>query len=174
MTLLLAYMVLFAAVGVLMMGAAIIGQPRTFEHRYSFVVEIDGFAWAGFRDCSGLKMNVGVVEHWEGGALTSYNEAGRVTYDNLVLTRGKTTDRDMWDWVKDVARMSAQVGQVHPNYKKNLAIVQYDRARNEVDRWNVHDAFPVAYEGSNWDNTVDEANVETLELKYSYFDHPGD
>lgn len=163
-----------ALLGLAMVGAAIIGQPRNFHHRWRFVMEIQGFDSAGFRDISGLKANVGLVEHWEGGRMTAYKEAGRVTFDNLTCTRGVTIDQDAYAWFKDVARLAADAGDVTPEYKRDCSIVQYARNGKELRRWTVHQAFPVVFEAGSWDNTTDEAVIETLELAYDYFDQPTD
>lgn len=163
-----------ALCGALIVGAAIIGQPRKFHHRYRFVMEIQGFESSAFRDISGLKANVGLVEHWEGGRLIAYKEAGRITFDNLTCTRGVTIDQDAYAWFKKVARLAADSGNVNPEYKKDCSIVQYDRDGRELRRWSVHQAFPIVFEAGSWDNTTDEAVIETLELAYDYFDQPGD
>lgn len=148
----------------------VIGTPRTFHKRFKFVVEIDGIASAGFQSCSELSVEIAKIEHWEGGALTPDKSPGRVTFADITLERGATNDRDMWDWLKEVADASANSGLVDPEYKRNLDIVQQERDGTTLRRWNVSNAWPVKYLGGAWDNNTDETNIESVTLTFDNFD----
>jgi phage tail-like protein len=148
----------------------VIGTPRTFHKRFKFVVEIDGIASAGFQSCSELAVEIAKVEHFEGGVLIPDKSPGRVTFSDVTLERGATNDRDIWDWLKEVADAAANAGLVDPEYKRNLDIVQQERDGTTLRRWRVSNAWPVKFVGGAWDNNTDETNIESVTLTFDTFD----
>jgi phage tail-like protein len=148
----------------------VLGSPRTFHKRFKFIVEIDGIASAAFQSCSELAVEVAKVEHWEGGVLIPDKTPGRVTFTDITLERGVTTDRDMWDWLKEVADAAANSGLIDPEYKRNLDIVQQDRDGTTLRRWRISNAWPMKFVGGSWDNNTDETNIESVTLTYDSFD----
>lgn len=67
---------------------------------FQFVVEIDGVASAAFEEVSGLDGAVDVVEYREGAdvSATTRKIPGLAKYANVVLSRGLTDSRDLYDW----------------------------------------------------------------------------
>lgn len=153
---------------------SILGAPKTYQHRYRFVVEIDDFARAAFTKCSALEAEVAKVETWEGGALTAHKEPGRVTYSDVTLERGATEDEDAYTWFKQVVAAYKDAGLVSPEFYKNVDIVQQDRAGNEVRRWSLEEAWPVKFVAGEWDNEADETVIEMLTLTFRLFKQPND
>lgn len=149
---------------------AVIGTPRTFHKRFKFVVEIDGIASAAFRSCSELSVEIAKVEHHEGGVIIPDKTPGRVTFTDVTLERGATIDRDMWDWLLEVANVAANSGQLDPTYKRNLDIVQQERDGSTVRRWRLSNAWPVKFIAGDWDNETDENNIESVTLTYDSFE----
>jgi phage tail-like protein len=147
----------------------IYGVPsdRKYHKRFTYTVEIEGIAWAGFQTCSEIRAQIGVVEQHEGGSLIPDKSPGRLTYPNVTLARGATDDEDLFDWFKQVADMDAMVEE--PSQKRSIDIVQRDRRGAERRRWTLVNAFPVEYKGGDWDNTADENNMEEVVLAYDYF-----
>jgi len=153
---------------------SILGAPKTYHHRYRYIVEIDDFARAAFTKCSALEAEVGKVETWEGGALTAHKEPGRVTYSDVTLERGVTEDQDCYSWFKQVIAAYKDTGLVAPEFYRNLDIVQQDRAGNEVRRWSLEEAWPVKFVAGEWDNEADESVIEMLTLTFRLFKQPND
>lgn len=135
-----------------------------FDKKFAFRLEIEGIESAAFRTAGPLTGNIGVVEENEGGSVAPQKEPGKVTYDNIVLTRGVTDNEDLWDWFDLAAQQSEDLA------KKDLALVQTDRAGTELRRWDIIDAFPVRFMAGDWDATAEENVVEELELAMESFE----
>ncbi len=76
-----------------------------------------------FQKCSELSVEVAKVEYFEGGSLIPNKSPGRLTFADVTLERGATQDRDLFDWLQDVAITSSGLGLVDPYYKRNLDVV---------------------------------------------------
>ena len=126
---------------------------------YNFLIEIDGIARAGFRECSGLDSTQDPIEYREGGeALTVRKLPGLNKYSNISLKWGTTSDAELWDW-----RKKAQDGQVE---RKNGSIVLIDDVGNEQVRWNFREGWPTKWTGPSFNATGNEVAIETLELAH--------
>jgi phage tail-like protein len=152
-----------------------IGKPRQYHKKFKFVVEVDGFGSAGFQKCSAIEAEVAVVEQYEGGSLIPQKDPGRVKVTNITLTRGATTDEDMFKWFKEVVDLAGDAGggaggrgtgKKDPEFKRNLSIVQLDRDGSELRRWSISGAWPCKFNGGEWDNDADENVIESVELCY--------
>jgi phage tail-like protein len=152
----------------------IVGAPTSYQHKYRYVVEIDDFARAAFTKCSALEAEVAKIETWEGGALTAHKEPGRVTFSDVTLERGATSDEDCYAWFKDVVAAYKDAGVASPGYYRNVDIVQQDRDGTELRRWSLEEAWPVKFTAGEWDNEADEAVIEMLTLTFRLFKQPTD
>lgn len=148
----------------------VLGNPRTFHKKFKFVVEIDGFASAGFRKCSELAVEVANVQYYEGGALIPNKSPGRLSFTDVTLERGATSDLDMFRWLSDVAALASGLGLVEPQFKRNLDIVQQDRDGATLRRWQLTAAWPIKFVAGDWDNESDENVIESLTLTYDFFE----
>jgi phage tail-like protein len=90
-------------------------QPRPFTS-FNFLVEItvEGVAEriceAEFAECEGLEMTLEPKTIREGGRNSGpVHMAGPVSYGQLTLKRGMTTNTDLWKWFELVA-LSGQAG----------------------------------------------------------------
>jgi phage tail-like protein len=149
---------------------AVIGTPRTFHKKFKFLVEIDGVASAGFRKCSELSVEVANIHYFEGGALVPNKSPGRLTFADVTLERGATSDRDLLDWFSQVADAAANAGLNEPDFKRNLDIVQQDRDGTTLRRWSLTGAWPVKFVAGEWDNEADENVIESVTLTYDFFE----
>ena len=147
---------------------ALTGEPRTFHDKFLFTVEIDGVAHAGFQRCSEIRAEVAKIEHYEGGSPIPDKSPGRVTVPDVTLSRGATRDKDLYDWYLQVLDASAGTGQATPQFKRNIDVVQKDRAGNELERWRLFGAWPTAFSAGDWDNTADDHVIESLTLAYDF------
>ena len=149
---------------------AVIGTPRTFHKKFKYVVEIDGFTYAGFQKCSELSVEVAKVEYFEGGSLIPNKSPGRLTFADVTLERGATRDHDLFDWFQDVAITSSGLGLPDVAYKRNLDIVQQDRDGTTLRRWSLSRAWPTKFVAGEWDNESDENVIESVTLTYDFFE----
>jgi phage tail-like protein len=109
----------------------------TAHPNHRFRVEIDGVANLDFSEVILPEARTDVVEYREGGNVSPRKISGPVHYSNLVLRRGVTASNDLFNWWKTVAD-----GQMS---RRNMAVILLDEQRNEVKRWNLHDAWPTHY-----------------------------
>ena len=149
---------------------AVIGNPRSFHKKFKFVVEIDGVASAGLQKSSELSVEVANVQYFEGGSLIPNKSPGRLTFADVTLERGATSDKDLFDWLSQVAEAAANKGLNEPEFKRNLDIVQQDRDGSTLRRWSLTGAWPVKFVAGEWDNEADENVIESVTLTYDYFD----
>jgi phage tail-like protein len=147
----------------------IIGSPRTFHKRFSFIVEIDEFASAAFQKCSELSVEASNIEYHEGGSLIPNKSPGRLKFSDVTLERGATKDQDLFDWMSQVADAASNAGLAEPGFKRGLDIVQLDRDGTTLRRWTLAGAWPVKFVAGAWDNEADENVIESITLTFDYF-----
>lgn len=148
----------------------IIGTPRKRHHRWKFVVEIAGIVSAGFQAAGPLEAESATVAISEGGSIIPHKSAGRATFAKVTLSRGATSDRDMYDWWLQTANAAANGGAVDEDLKRSFDIVQQDRDGTELRRWRIFNAFSTKFTAGDWDNESDEFVIEQVEIDYDYFD----
>lgn len=152
----------------------VIGQARSFMKKFQFRIELDGGAggpvYAGFSKASELSVEVANVQYWEGGAVIPNKSPGRLTFSDLTLERGATSDRALYDWLNEVVSISAGIGLTDYAYKRNLDLVQLDRDGAVQRRWSIYNAWPTKFVAGEWDATADEVLLESVTLTYDYFE----
>jgi len=148
----------------------VLGTPRTFHKKFKFIVEVDGFASAGFQKCSELSVEAANVQYFEGGSLIPNKSPGRLTFTDVTLERGATSDLDMFNWFSEVAATASGLGAIEPEFKRNLDIVQQDRDGSTLRRWSLNNAWPTKLVAGDWDNEADENVIESVTLTYDFFD----
>src|SRR5262249_56281179 len=96
---------------------------------FNFLVEIDGITVAGFSECSGLSTDSDVIEYREGTETPTVRKIpGLDKYTNIVLKRGFTKDKALWNLRKQTIDGKTQ--------RKSGSIVLQDEGRKEALRWN--------------------------------------
>jgi phage tail-like protein len=127
---------------------------------FSFLVEIDGVASAGFSSVSGLAAEAAVIEYREGADEVGSTRKlpGLVKYTNVTLKRGLTASRDLWDWWK-----TARDGTLQ---RRTVVITLLDEAHQPVLRWRLREAWIAKIEVSNLDAKGNEVAIETIELAH--------
>jgi phage tail-like protein len=137
-------------------------MPGSTRHdplpRFNFRVEVDGLAEAAFAECSAISSETDVIEYREGGdrTLGVRKIPGLTRYANVVLRRGITASRDLWDW-----RQSVIDGQVS---RRTVAITLLDETAAPVVRWVLQNAWPCKWEGPALDAQANEIAIESIEL----------
>lgn len=132
------------------------GIPDPFVN-FNFLVEIDGITRAAFQEASGFDSTIDVIEHREGGENTTLRKFPGITkYSNIVLKRGITDDRELYDWHRQVVQ-----GDVD---RRNGSIVLLDRRGDEVTRWNFVRAWPTKWDGPDFNAEGTDVAIESLEL----------
>ena len=142
------------------------GVTRQFYKKFKFVVEIQGVQFAGFLSMSEIRVQVAVVEQFEGGALIPNKSPGRVTVPPVTLARGATEELDLWLWFQQVVAAGSIL--VDPSHKRTIDLVQQDRAGTELRRWTLVNAWPSEFKAGDWDNDADENVIEEMVIAYDY------
>jgi len=135
------------------------GARQDPYRNYNFLVEIDGIARAGFRECSGLDSSSDPIEYREGNdRLTMRKLPAMTKYSNISLKRGVTDDAELYQWWKSVMDGKAQ--------RKNLSIILLDDTGAEKLRWNVVEAWPTKWTGPTFNATAHEVAIEGLDIAH--------
>src|SRR2546426_659705 len=101
---------------------------------FNFVVEIDGIMQASFAEVAGLTAEIAPIEYRTGNEdLTVRKIPGLKKFTNITLKRGVTSDRSLWNWIKQ-----ALDGKV---VRASMSITLMDQERKPVMRWNVREAW---------------------------------
>ena len=126
--------------------------------QFNFLVEIDGVARAGFSEFSGLTTDTDPIDYREGAdvALNVRKLSGLRKYTNVVLKRGYTQDKALWDWRKKIIN-----GQTE---RRHADIILLDEERNEVLRWRVREAWISKWDSGPFNAKTNDVAIETIEM----------
>jgi phage tail-like protein len=124
--------------------------------RYSFAVTIEGRALSGFREVGGLDVELEVIEYRDGSGGPARYVPGARKYPNIVLKRGFTGDTQLHDWFTEFDNSRTE--------RVNGSIVMYDQGREEIARWNFHNAWPSKLSGPALNASPNEVPIESIEL----------
>jgi phage tail-like protein len=122
----------------------------------NFLVEIDGVTAAGFAEVTGLGVEIIPIEYRMGNEHAVRKLPGLRKFSNIVLKRGYTLDRSLWNWAKQVLD-----GNV---VRAAISITLLDEQRQPALRWNLREAWPCRYEGPALNAKSNEVAIETLEI----------
>jgi len=149
---------------------AVTATPRSFDKKFAFLFEIDGFLSAGFSKMSALEVEVAEVKQYEGGRLIPDKSPGRVDFKDITLERGATrADFDAYLWFTSVVNAQANVGLDDPFFKRHGDLIQLDRSGLIIKRWTIFNAWPKMFTAGDWDNNADENVIEKLVICFDYF-----
>ena len=125
---------------------------------FNFRVEIAGIASAAFSEASGLESETTVIEYRTGTGGPVRKLPGLTKFANIVLRRGITQDRELWNWRQNVVTGNLQ--------RRNGSIVLLDDQLNDVLRWNFVDGWPCKWEASVLNAKNSEIVIEMLEIAH--------
>ncbi len=131
---------------------------------FHFQVDIDGLGSMSFQEVSGLSLNVETEAFPEGGN-TDFTHAlpTSVKYSNLVLKRGLNVSSGIISWLyTSVVTFEFEL--------KNAQIYLLNQDHAPIAFWSITGAYPVKWTVSPFNAMKSELAIETIELKYQYFD----
>jgi phage tail-like protein len=130
---------------------------------FNFTVEIDGVTAAGFSEVSGLDTETDVIEYRTGDIENRVTKLpGLKKYPNIVLKRGFTRERALWDW-----RRAVMDGRTE---RRSGSIVLHNEAREVALRWNFTDGWPSKWQGPALNAKNNEVAIETLEIAHEHLE----
>jgi phage tail-like protein len=104
-----------------------------------FGIEIDGVQIAQFRDVAGIQNSINAIEYRENtpdGIQVLKKLPGNQSSTDITLRRGKSADRALWEWFKQV-----RDGDI-AGARRNGSIILYDYEQGEVARYNFVNGWP--------------------------------
>ena len=128
-----------------------------------FAVELDGVQMAYFQAVSGFSNETELIDDKVVGAngeTLIRKLPGQLTWGPITLTRGLTSDMELWNWRQAVITGDTQ------NMRRNGSIIMYNHNHEEVVRYDFTDAWPSKWTGpaAKADDTA--VAVEELEIQY--------
>ena len=135
----------------------------------SFLMEVDGVSVGRFAEVTGLQVEVEVETFNEGGVNGhAHHLPGRMTWPNLVLKRGITSDDNLLAWFhRSTGNTFASEGKVE---RVTAAVTVVSSTGERLRSWNLIDAVPVRWTGPTLANTADEQLQEELEVAHHGFE----
>ncbi len=128
-----------------------------------FRIEIDGIALTGFTEVVLPETRADVVAYRDGNDTGTRKLAGAVHVGNLVLRRGVTKSRELFDWWKETADGTA--------HRRNIVVILQDAAAQDVKRWAILRAWPMRYTVGPLVGLDDDVTlIETLECATEGFE----
>jgi phage tail-like protein len=116
-------------------------------------------AVGGFSECSGLEMSQKIEEFNEGGrngAVLKF--PGRVSWSNIVLKRGMTSDTNLWDWYYSFVEGRGQ--------RRDGIIVLQNDLHLPVNIWNFKRGLPAKWTGPAMNAGQNNVAIESLEIAH--------
>jgi phage tail-like protein len=131
--------------------------------QFNFLVEIDGITQAGFMECSGLTTDNDAIDYREGSDPTMNVRKlfGMHKYSNLMLKRGYTQDKRLWQWRESIINPTPAN---RSSRRRNIAIILKDEERNDVLRWEISQAWISKWESGPFNAKTNDVAVETVEI----------
>jgi phage tail-like protein len=140
------------------------GGTRQVDTGAFFYLEVRGVQMpvrAFFSECTGLQAEYEVFEYQEGGENGFVHKfRGRAKYPNIVLKRGVTEDKALYNWFsatqEEVTRAEGDITLLSPSLET-------------LRKWSFAGAFPVKWQGPNLKANSGEVAIETLEFAHHGF-----
>ena len=83
------------------------GENRKIHQKAKFLVSSDKFGFAAFQKMSELSVEAAKIEYHEGGAIIPIKDLGRLTFSDVTLERGTSSDFDLHNWFLEAADAAA-------------------------------------------------------------------
>jgi phage tail-like protein len=136
---------------------------------FKFRVKWDGRYVAGVSKVSALKRTTEVVEHREGGDLSSSRRSpGRTKYEAITLERGVTHDTEFEKWANKVWNYGAGLGSEVSlkDFRKDLIIEVYNEAGQLAIAYKVYRCWVSEYQAMpDLDANANAVAIQTLKLE---------
>ena len=140
--------------------AVVNGQKERRDPLPAFYFEVEIAGQTGFfRSVSGLSVETEVIDFREAGVNdVVHKRPGRTTYANIRLSRAFNGDRSLYD-------LYATTKKPEPDRFVGR-IVMFDRHGTLLAAWQFNNAFPVKWEGPDFDASKNEVAIETIEIAH--------
>lgn len=126
---------------------------------FKFLLELNSLPVGGFSECSGLDLELEIEEYAEGGENRFVHKLpGRRKQSDLVLKRG-LSGIELWKWFNAQKAGSIRTTSI------GLTIQAYESSGRPMT-FEIHDAFPIRWQGPQLDAGQGVVATETLTLAH--------
>lgn len=158
--------------------AGLSGSGTFFKEKFAVV------ARAGFSQVSTPKVEIGEITYRENiDNLRSIKVPGLSKYSPVILSRGVTQSRDLYDWYRlvndelallsvanELSRASSKMPIQSDNFRKDVVIEVLNRRGDPIKAWYLFNAWPTIYApGNDLDAESEDKLIESLTLTYEHF-----
>ncbi len=113
-----------------------------------------------FSECSGLEATMEPKVIKEGGRnYGAIQRAGPVTFGTVVLKRGMTTNRQLWQWFATVAGGGYA-------YHLTATVTMFDVAGRRALAWRLNRALPIKFKAADLNASGNDIGIEELHLAH--------
>ncbi|HEX4949760.1 MAG TPA: phage tail protein [Blastocatellia bacterium] len=114
-----------------------------------------------FAECTGLEATMEPKVIKEGGNnYGAVQRAGPVTFATVILKRGMTTTKHLWQWFELVNARGAYA------HRLQVIIIVKDNAGKPVFRWQLSRALPIKFKTADLNARGTEVGIEELHLAH--------
>jgi len=134
-------------------------DPAVVHH---FSLEVQGIEECTFREASGFGSTNEVIEHREVAKGRQYivKQPGNLKWEDIVLKRGMTDSRELYNWRKLV-----EEGKIH-EARKSGSVIMYDATNSEIGRINFVRGWPSQWKGPDVNTTNNAVSIESLTITH--------
>lgn len=132
---------------------------------YSTFFDEQPIAQGQFSEVSGLEASMDAHTIAEGGLnWGEHQRVGKTTFSTLVLKRGMTADRSLWEWFEGVAdgaytyRLTA--------YVTMLPAFEDPKKDNDLLTWEFDNCLPIKIKAADLSSSSSEIGIEELHLNH--------
>jgi len=133
-------------------------DPQVVHH---FGLEVDGINEASFREAAGFENSSDVIEHRESGKDGKQfisKQPGNLKWADIVLKRGLTDSKALYDWRKLV------VDGKHKAARKSGSVIFFDSENAEIARFNFVRGWPSKWKGPDVNTTTNAVAIEEITI----------
>ena len=130
---------------------------------FNFLVVVDGLPMAGFKEVSGLHVNIENIPYHEGGGGSTVHQlAGRAGFGSITLSKGLSVSNasgELWNWVISAAEGEIKRRQVSIILRKTIP-------GTKETVWDFSNAWPKEWQGGMLDAMSSAVVIETFTLVF--------
>ena len=133
--------------------------------KFHYEVEIDGTP-ISFQEVSGLETETTVIEYRHGDSeiFSPNKSAGLIKTSNLVLKKGIFHDDD--ESLELFKAITEEKSYYTQDDRMDITVTLFDEQGEAVMSWNITQAFPIKYTGTDLKSDANEVALETIEFAY--------
>lgn len=142
-----------------------VSEPRIPEVAFLFRIEVEGVGSAEFQDAGPFEAENGDINYNQGNSAIPLPIPGKTTFSDVTLSRGMTSDVDLYNLFSKVYDAEAGIGSVDPSFRFNFDAVQLKRDGTEAMRWRCFFCYIKKYTGQQFDANSEAVSMEQVVIR---------